>query len=1627
MKKITFLLRFFTSTFIFFISITAFAQPATIDSEDFEINLGIWNVGPGNDSQRRTDTPFGNAVRLKDNSGVASSMFTDDIDLTIYQSATITFEYQTNSFENVEDFFIEFSNDGGVTYPTQLGNLVHGADFNNGVVDRVSFTINTSMITFTTNTSFRIRCDANQDNDQLFIDNVLIRATINPCDPILSGNIDTDGDGISDVCDLDDDNDGILDEIECPSAFNHIANSSFEMPNTDINGAVAIIGLGGTVPLAPPLVFNDWTIVGDIDVANVTAFGPASTAAVSAFTDGDQFIDILGSGPAEGNAADPPGTLLSTIPGYTGNGIEQTLTTLIPGVAYKLSYDYTGNVANNMAGGDLFINGTFFGEAVFNEPNAFDSNTFSAIFTATGTDVIRLIASRHGGGNGAAGLLVDNFQLLEFTCNADNIDSDNIPNHLDLDSDNDGIPDLVESGGYDTDGNGIVDVLTDTDSDGIVDIYDNGSNFGILDSDNDSLDNRIDLDSDNDGISDVTEIGADDTNNNSLLDGFIDANTNGYHDPFEGLGSLSITSGDANNDGFADSYPNANSDANGLPDYLDIDSDDDGITDNIEAQTTTAFIVYDATDTDQDGIADIFDGISGFGGNALIPIDTDFDCIPDYLDINSDDDGENDNIEGHDTNGDGLINGSDTPNSDTGIFTGTDSDQDGLDDGFDNDDSIFDASNNNLNAISHPITDGLHDQDWRASNSPIDFDGVNDFIDFGDQHNITSNFTLQAWVRQTATPSSEAGIISKRDVKPGNERGYHLSINSVNQPNLAWYNDAGTKILDVTSPESITNGLWYQITASFDGTNGIIYINGEQVISSSGATSTVDNGEKFIIGGMYNSDFPCDEARNHFTGAIDEVRIWDMALSELQIREMMNQEIQNNGGAVRGRVIPKDISSGLSWTNLSGYYTMTNNVIQDESDNNINGFPKLINSTQAQTAPLPYESANDGDWDTSSTWLNGSVQSIIPGQASPFNPGIAIGWNIARITHNIEMDNSIIPEGTNNGARSLLGLIVDDTDSELTLMGTNNLTTGIGTGNGLQISHYLKLDGKIDLQGESQLIQDIDSDLDPTSTGFIEKDQQGTRDLYTYNYWSSPVGTINNSTNNNSYSFEDIYMDGSDPDNPLAITFDTAGFNGAPGVLATPSVPTPTPITIADYWIFKFADFTGGDIAGFQQVRSTGTILPGEGFTLKGVEDTGGSVELNQNYVTQGKPNNGDINLPVSATNNYLVGNPYASAIDANQFILDNAPVVDGQSAGLNGTLYFWDHFGGATHNLLDYQGGYATYSLAGGTPPAMSFSDNAVSHPGLNTTGQMGSLIPGRFIPVGQGFFVFAESDGNINFNNGQRRFVPEMIGTSVFFGIEEKDITFGVDNTSSATNDDDSTTVTNSNPLIDDRMKIRFAVNTVNQLHRQMLVTVDPNTTAGIDWGYEAPLNEAQIDDMFWVVEDGRFNIQGIDVIDNNTILPVGIFTGNDGNNSFTIDGLENVPDELEIFVHDKELDLMHNLREDGDYEFFLLAGEYLDRFELMFEDTANSTLSSDDNAIENLEVYYSNDNKNIVIVNPTFKNITDLQIVNLLGQSVYDIQNIPNDEQVEYRVKGLSIGAYILKLNTDEGTLTKKVLIN
>ncbi len=153
------------------------------DEENFESGWGIWNDG-GSDARRNVnDAPYANSgsrcIRLRDNSGSVSSMYTDALDMSAITSVDVSFSYIANSMENNEDFFLEFSTDNGTSYAV-VGRWIRGRDFDNGTRYNETVTIDGPL---SSNTRVRFRCDASGNGDLVYIDDVTIEAcggTISP-------------------------------------------------------------------------------------------------------------------------------------------------------------------------------------------------------------------------------------------------------------------------------------------------------------------------------------------------------------------------------------------------------------------------------------------------------------------------------------------------------------------------------------------------------------------------------------------------------------------------------------------------------------------------------------------------------------------------------------------------------------------------------------------------------------------------------------------------------------------------------------------------------------------------------------------------------------------------------------------------------------------------------------------------------------------------------------------------------------------------------------------------------------------------------------------------------------------------------------------------------------------------------------------------------------------------------------------------------------------------------------------------------------------------------------------------------------------------------------------------------
>jgi hypothetical protein len=805
-------------------------------------------------------------------------------------------------------------------------------------------------------------------------------------------------------------------------------------------------------------------------------------------------------------------------------------------------------------------------------------------------------------------------------------------------------------------------------------------------------------------------------------------------------------------------------------------------------------------------------------------------------------------------------------------------------------------------------------------------------------------FTLMGWISLSPQFQNNGFIMG--------ENNFNISCDANKKIKINCFNNT------LISAISLDAARWYHITATYDGKSIKLYLNGElinQQIVNSVIAQTLNS--SFTIGKnpINNSDY--------FFGKMDEVRVFSKSLTASQIQHMVYQEISNHNGMVKGSVVSKNITD-LNYGDLIRYYKMDliqNNVVQNQIQTNLDTAEgiQLYNLAviENQEAPMPFITKRNGNYATA---INDDQKDIFGKDAETYP------WSIIQIKHDIsQFSNSIN-----------FGLIVD-ADKTITVLNNTKLEN----------SGYLKINGKIDLEGQSQLIQTKESELDPTSTGHIERDQQGQSNKFNYNYWSSPVSSINSTTINHGFTVASIMKDGTDPTNPRNINWVT-GINNP---------LTNNPITLSSYWIFKFQNLTPV-YANWASVGQNGLLHAGQGYTMKGSGNTTNTVAT-QNYVFVGKPNNGTITSNVSATNLNLSGNPYPSTLDSSKFIKDNLGVM-------NGTLYFWEHFPtNNTHTLAGYQGGYAARTLVGGTAP---ISQTGTS--GLGTS----TRIPGRFIPVGQGFFVTGNDvGGDIIFDNSQRLFVKETnVESNILFRTNQP-------STENTTNQEDYYTE-------DTYMKFRIGFNSYNNFHRQLLIGfMEDLATEEVDPGYDAIHIDNQQNDMYFLHNQTKLTIQGASHFEPTKTYALGIKTFAAGDVQFTLDGTENVADTQAIYIHDNVTNMFHDIRQ-GHLTVNLPQGEINNRFTLTFQ---NGTLSATEYELQNLiAITYTSSNNILTIRNTTQDNTVEtVSLFTTLGQTLAT-WNVENQTQnnITLPISNVSTGTYIVRVQTTLGTISKKIII-
>ncbi len=394
-----------------------------------------------------------------------------------------------------------------------------------------------------------------------------VSATITACGttlvsddiPVSECPTNIDGDLSNDNVDLDNDNDGIKNCAESygdlgPDLLNPLAGTV--STGTYSNSFIGTITTGGAgIPVAVPFVGNaTGSFVTEIP-SGIGSFVKYQMNFTNPVSLSMQYV------PATANVTD----LIDATEEFVVNSpINKTITVLNPTNQLLIDTNFDGIYESNVTQFSGFeirfrING--------NVPISAGSGTFSfRTYQSTSISITHKNLSNTLGNKATFS--------FSATCVPKDSDLDGIPDQLDIDSDNDGIPDNTEfmSQVY------IPHSNLDANANGVDDAYD----VAIIpsDFDGDNVPDYLDLDSDNDGIYDVFESGsaALDTDLNGMVDGLpASFGTNGLSDSLETV----VDNGMIN-------YTVANSDATGLNNYVDLDSDNDSCFDVTDAGFTDA-------------------------------------------------------------------------------------------------------------------------------------------------------------------------------------------------------------------------------------------------------------------------------------------------------------------------------------------------------------------------------------------------------------------------------------------------------------------------------------------------------------------------------------------------------------------------------------------------------------------------------------------------------------------------------------------------------------------------------------------------------------------------------------------------------------------------------------------------------------------------------------------------------------------------------------------------------------------------------------------------------------------------------------------------------------------------------
>lgn len=498
-------------------------------------------------------------------------------------------------------------------------------------------------------------------------------------------------------------------------------------------------------------------------------------------------------------------------------------------------------------------------------------------------------------------------------------------------------------------------------------------------------------------------------------------------------------------------------------------------------------------------------------------------------------------------------------------------------------------------------------------------------------------------------------------------------------------------------------------------------------------------------------------------------------------------------------------------------------------------------------------------------------------------------------------------------------------------------------------------------------------------------------------YDSASLVQVNNTTNIGRVNIERITQPMYRYDYTYWGTPVTAASNFTLGMLS--------PLTLPDKY-FSWIPTVANSFGNWFYESAATVMNPIKGYIVRAPQTFSANIGTKVPYVANfiGTPNNGDIACPIYfgglplASNNdkyNLLGNPYASAVDAELFLSDpaNVPIIDG-------TIYFWTHNSPPSTTNVDPFYGDFIYNYAANDYASW----NRLGGTGTTAAAGSGGAVPNGFIASGQGFFTkstgTATSGDPVVFKNSMR----VSSNNNQFFR---------------------NAIVGSTNSRADENLgeKHRIWLNLVNNggSFNQILVGYTGEATNDFDRAFDGVrFTDNNTITFYSIIPNKNLVIQGRALpFDNQDQVALGYKSTLNDTFSIRIDHFDGLFENQNIYLEDRLLNIIHDLKQ-SPYSFTSEIGSFDDRFVLRY--TTDVFLNTPEFATSS-SIIASISNENLEVKCDEL--MTQIDIYDITGKFIKRFELDRPETKFESHVSW-SEGVYFLKAKLKNGMVISSKLI-